>query len=230
MSGTESRLIASFGRRSGRKLKPAQAKLVKQLLPQLQITLPEQGYLVPEALFPHPVTSLQLEIGFGGGEHLAEQARRNPEAGFIGCEPFIDGVARLLGEIDRDRLTNIRLWSEDARLLLPSLPEGSVDRTYLLFPDPWPKARHHKRRIINQQTLGMLARCIRPGGELLLATDHADYATWMLEHLLASPDFQWMARVPEDFNQPPPGWVETRYQRKTTAQGRHPLFFLASRL
>ena len=168
---------------------------------------------------------VQLEIGFGGGEHLAEQAANNPDVLFLGCEPFIDGVAKLLCDVEEQGLKNVRILTDDARLLLQALPKSSLERAFILFPDPWPKERHHKRRIVNQDTLKMLARVLKPGCELRVATDHVDYATWILEQILAHPDFIWQPTSQKDWLEAPADWVQTRYEKKTRAEGRAPVYY-----
>ena len=204
--------LSSFGRNRGRSLRPYQQGLVDALLPKLQ---PDPAHLPAR---------VALEIGFGGGEHLLAQARHNADTLWIGCEPFINGVAKCLAGIDRDKLTNIRLFTHDARKLIGQLPDASIDSIFILFPDPWPKLRHNKRRLVNAQTLEMLHRIHKPGGRLLLATDHADYSVWMLELLLNNPHYRWTAEQMADWHIPPADWTETKYQRKTTAQGRAPVF------
>jgi tRNA (guanine-N7-)-methyltransferase len=160
-----------------------------------------------------------LEIGFGAGEHLAADARANPEIGLIGAEAYRDGIAALLRHIERDGLTNVRVFPDDARLLLERLTEGSLTRAVLLFPDPWPKRRHHKRRFVSRTTLDRLAFVLADEGELLFATDHDDYVRWTLEHVLAHPAFEWLARGPQDWRvRPYP--APTRYESKARARGR----------
>ena len=160
---------------------------------------------------------LWLEIGFGGGEHLAYQAERNPGVGIIGCEPYLNGIGEPLKQIETRKLKNIRLHGDDARPLIDALPDASLDRVFILYPDPWPKTRHHKRRIISTEFLTSLARVMKPGAELRLATDHADYATWMLERLLAHPDFKWTAKSCDDWLKPWPDYTPTRYEQKALA-------------
>lgn len=172
---------------------------------------------------------VRLEIGFGSGEHLAAQARANPNVGFIGCEPFINGVVKLLAVIETESLQNIRLFTDDARRLCAALAPESIAHIDILFPDPWPKSRHHKRRLLSHKTLAMLHRIQPAGGTLQLATDHRDYSAWMLEHLRDSKHYEWLAECAADFEQPPASWVQTRYQRKTSEQGREPVFLLAKR-
>ncbi len=208
----QKKFLSSFGRNRGRSLRPYQQGLVDALLPKLA---PEPQNLP---------TKVALEIGFGGGEHLLAQARHNPDTLWIGCEPFINGVAKCLAGIDKEKLQNIRLFTDDARKLVEAMPAESVDSIFILFPDPWPKLRHNKRRLVNAETLAMLHRIHKPGGRLLLATDHEDYSVWMLELLLANPHYRWTAQCAADFNTPPADWTETKYQRKTTAEGRAPVF------
>jgi len=180
---------------------------------------------VPEGPIDLPVLFPQLrtfafEVGFGGGEHVAAQARAHPERGFIACEPFVNGVAKLLGEIDAGGLSNIRVQMGDARDVLARLADRSLSAVYVLFPDPWPKLRHHKRRFIQRETVGQLARLLGPGGELRLATDHADYAVWALQHLMADQRFRWAAERASDWRVRSADWSATRYEQKAVAAGR----------
>ena len=188
------------------------------------VTLPPRGTLDPRSLFPASPASVWLEIGFGGGEHLAEQAERHPDIGFVGAEVFENGVARLVSEIARRELGNIRIFAEDARLLLDNLMPDSIGHVFILFPDPWPKRRHHKRRLVAPATLDRLAAIMRPGAELRLATDDPDYLAWMLEHVTAHPAFRWLARRPADWRERPADWPPTRYEEKARAAGRSPAF------
>lgn len=221
--------LRSFGRRRTKRLQGKRRNSLDALLPEYAIDPHAEAPLDTAALFASPVKEVWLEIGFGGGEHLAARAGAHPEVGFIGCEPFMDGVAKLLIRAEEEGLANLRVFPEDVRPLLERLPEASLARVFILFPDPWPKQRHHKRRLVNAALLNLLARVLRPGGSLLLATDHAGYAQWMLEHLLADERFEWTARKPEDFNNPPEGWVVTRYQEKAALEGRKPCFLLFER-
>ena len=207
--------LSSFGRNRGRSLRPYQQQLVDELLPTLtpNAATPKEGY-----------TKLALEIGFGGGEHLLAQAMHHADTLFIGCEPFINGVAKCLAGIDQQQLKNIRLFTRDARELIEQMPVECVDSIFILFPDPWPKVRHNKRRLLNAQTLHSLARIHKKGGRLLVATDHVDYSEWILELLLSNPDYEWTAKEQADWANPPADWTETKYQRKTTEQGREPMF------
>jgi tRNA (guanine-N7-)-methyltransferase len=218
-----------YGRRRGRPLREGQRHLAETLLPRLRIALPACGPLDPRALFPFPVRTVWLEIGFGGGEHLAAQAAGNPEIGFIGCEVFENGVARLTAAVARQGLVNVRVFAEDARLMLPSLPPASMGRVFILFPDPWPKQRHHKRRLIAPETLEHLAAILEDGGELRLATDDPGYLGWMLECVTGHAEFSWLARRPANWRDRPADWPPTRYEEKAVAAGRRPMFLRFAR-
>ena len=203
------------GRRQGRKLRAGRAALIETLLPQLTVALPEHGgALVPAALFPRPPRELWVEIGFGAGEHLAWQAAHHPDIGFIGCEPFINGMSTLLAAVERDGLDMVRVWPDDARPLLDRLPDGSVGRLFLLFADPWPKLRHHNRRFIQDDTVADLARLLKDGGELRIATDDAPLLDWSLERVRRNPAFAWTAEGPADWRERTADWPPTRYEEK----------------
>jgi tRNA (guanine-N7-)-methyltransferase len=218
------------GRRRGRRLPPHRQDLIADLLPRLRVAPPSAGGTLDLAsLFPQPPSQLWLEVGFGSGEHLAEQARRHPEIGFIGCEVFVNGVAALVGQVQRLRLANIRIFDDDARLLLATLPEASIDRAFLLFPDPWPKTRHAKRRFIGPANLATMAHILADAAEFRVATDDAGYVRWALQQLIGHPDFRWKATGPGDWRSPPDDWVETRYQRKAMAARRRPVFLCFQR-
>jgi tRNA (guanine-N7-)-methyltransferase len=218
-----------YGRRRGRKLRVGQQALKETLLPELSFALPETGELDPATLFPEQKREVWLEIGFGGGEHLAAQAAAHPEIGLIGSEVFENGIVKLLGEVSRRDLANVRLFADDARLLVARLPEACIGRAFILFPDPWPKQRHHKRRMVSAETLDALARAMRDGAELRLATDDVEYLRWMLERAPAHPDFAWLARRPEDWRLRPADWPQTRYEAKAIAAGRRPAFLRLAR-
>lgn len=219
------RLLPSYGRRRGRKLKASKEALIENLLPKIMVQVPEDGSrLDVSALFTKP-NPLWLEIGFGGGEHLAALAEAKPDINFIGCEPYINGAAHLLKAIDDKHLANIRLLQSDARPLLDALTDASVERMYVMFPDPWPKTRHNKRRLVAEPFLKQAARVLKPGFILRIATDHEDYAAWILEHLLACPDFRWTAQAASDWHRQFDGSVQTRYQAKALREGRNPAFF-----
>lgn len=216
---------AFFGRRSGKTLHANQQHLYATLLPELSIALPETGVLEPASLFPQPFGEHILEIGYGGGEHLARKAEENAQTGFIGCEVFTGGIGKLLEKIDLADLRNIRLFADDALKLLMSLPDASLDGAYLLYPDPWPKVRHHKRRFVSPTTLAELARVIRPGGFFRFATDIEDYANWTLAHVLRAPGFDWTAQAPGAWHESFAGWQATRYEQKARREGRLKSFY-----
>lgn len=218
-----------FGRRKGKQLRSVQEERIARLLPALR--LPDAAASSESdlrALFARPLDALWLEIGFGGGEHLSAQAAAHPGIGFIGVEPFVNGVAKLLAAIDAAGLDNIRISDEDASRLLPTLPAGSLDRVYLLFPDPWPKRRQRKRRFVSDENLSALARVMRPGAELRFATDIDDYAGWTLERVRRSPDFAWTAVRAADWR-PWPGWSGTRYEAKARLAGRPSVYLTFTR-
>lgn len=220
-----SRRYQLYGRRKAKPLRPHQRQLVADLLPSLQINLPPEGELQPQAIFTGAPTDVWLEIGFGGGEHLADLAAAQPGIGFIGAEPFLNGVAKLLLAIAERRLSNIRIFDADARLLLDHLSAASIARIYVLYPDPWPKRRHAKRRLLDSATLRQMHRVMKPGAELRLATDSPDYAAWALARLLRHGGFEWLAETARDWREPPSGWTVTRYEAKALGQGRTPFYF-----
>jgi len=222
---TDHPLIHSYGRRRGRRLRRGRTTLVDDLLPRLAVPLPaDSAELELQSLFPRPMTEIWLEIGFGAGEHLAHQAESHRDVGVIGGEPYINGIAGLLSRISDHGLDNVRLWPNDIRLLLPRFPTGSLSRVFILFPDPWPKVRHHKRRLVSASLLDELARLMPPGAELRLATDDPDYLTWMLERLTVHPQFEWQARRVGDWLSRPADSPPTRYEEKARAAGRVPVF------
>ncbi len=186
---------------------------MQELLPRLRFE--------PERIPDEP---LWLEIGFGGGEHLAWQAAAHPDVLLVGCEVYRNGIAGLLGQIERQKLANIRIWAEDARDLIDRLADRSVARVFLLFPDPWPKARHAERRFIGPANLASLARIMTPGAELRLATDDPTYLSWTLDHLPLHPAFRWLVEAPQDWRQRPLDWPATRYEQKALSQGRRPVY------
>ncbi|MGP1394066.1 MAG: tRNA (guanosine(46)-N7)-methyltransferase TrmB [Inquilinaceae bacterium] len=214
-----------YGRRRGRKLRPGRVDLLDRTLPALAVPLPEPpAMLDPADLFPKAPRAVWLEIGFGGGEHLAAQAERHPDVGIIGCEPFINGVASLLRDIDRRGLTNIRIHPGDARPVVDALPDAAIDRCFVLFPDPWPKVRHHKRRLINADSLTALARVLSDGAELRLASDDPGLVDWMLAETRRHGAFAWTAGGPQDWRRRPDDWPATRYEAKALAAGRTPAY------
>jgi len=209
-----------YGRRHGKKLRAGRQRLVDELLPSLYLK-PEPASIPTDltTLFKDPCSRVWLEIGFGAGEHLAAQAGNHPDVGIIGCEPFINGVASLLAHIDKAKLTNVRIYNDDARVLMDVLPAASLDRIFVLFADPWPKARHHRRRIMADANLARFARLLREGGELRFASDHMDYVSWTLERLQRHPQFDWQATSADDWRTPPRDWIETRYEAKAREKG-----------
>jgi tRNA (guanine-N7-)-methyltransferase len=221
-----------FGRRKGQRLRPGQAELFETLLPRLRLPtfLPDRL----EALFPHPVREVRLEIGFGGAEHLLAAASAEPDVGFIGCEPFENGMAKMLAAIAQGDVRNIRLWDEDAAPLLARLPGASLARIDLFYPDPWPKRRQRKRRFVSEVTLLQIARALRGGGVFRFASDIDDYVGWTLARLerqTKGPDaLSWSPRSAADWREPFAGWVRTRYEAKALAAGRTPSYILAAKV
>ena len=213
-----------YGRRKGKPLKAARQGLLESLLPHVRIERPE-GPLDPTTLFAFKPTALRLEIGFGSGEHLAAQAGENPNTGFIGSEVFLNGVASLLRYVGAANLANVRVFDADVRLLLPNLPDAAFERISLLFPDPWPKTRHAKRRFVSPEMLDECARLLADGGELRVASDHPVYQRWTLQHAAVHTNFQWATKGPEDWRTRPVDSVATRYEGKAIAAGRKPAFF-----
>ena len=213
-----------YGRRRGRPLRAAQRALFETLLPQLCFALPESGALDPRLLFDVAIREVWFEIGFGAGEHLAYQAAAHPDCGFIGSEVFEPGIAHLLTEVKDRPLANVRLFIDDARLVLAALAPQSLARAFILHPDPWPKERHKKRRIVSRETLDHLAVALRDGAELRIATDDPDYGEWIAERLAAHPDFAPILTAPR-----PTDWPPTRYELKAEAHGRKALLFRSRR-
>lgn len=217
-------LRAFFGRRSGKRLHRGQDALYREVLPELEIPAGDAS-VDPRALFPEASRHV-LEIGYGGGEHLARLAGEQPRTGFIGCEVFSGGIAKLLQAIDERELTNIRLFTDDALKLLLRLPDASLDEAFLLYPDPWPKTRHHKRRFVSPTTLAELARVLKPGARFNFATDIEDYANWTLAHIVRSPHFRFAPTRPGVWHEPWAGWQPTRYEEKARIEGRNISFYL----
>lgn len=217
-----------YGRRKGRPLRPAQRAALERLLPELELDL---GCLStdPKALFGEQADALWLEIGFGGGEHLAWQAERNPEVGIIGAEFYINGVASLMKQLEDSGARNVRVHEGDALDLLAALPAGCLDRVFILFPDPWPKTRHHKRRIVARPVLDRLAQLMKPGAELRIATDDPSYREWILERVTDHPWFDWTAAGPDDWRRRSADWPATRYEKKALRAGRKPVYLRLSR-
>jgi tRNA (guanine-N7-)-methyltransferase len=213
-----------FGRRKGKALRPAQREGLERLLPRLLIDIAEAPPDDLTRLFSVPVGPAFLEIGFGGGEHLLHEARRLPGTGFIGVEPFENGLAKAVSVIRRDGIRNVRLFDRDAVLLLDWLPPASLDRVDLLFPDPWPKRRHWKRRFVNRDNLDRLARCLKPGGVFRFASDVDDYVRWTVREAAQHDAFALGSESPEQFSSAWPDWPGTRYEAKAIAEGRQPAY------
>lgn len=212
------------GRRQGRKLRGGQRDLMERRLPALRVALPASGAPIdPRRWFGDPPPrAVWLEIGTGAGEHLTWQAARHPDVGFLAAEFFVNGIASLLGKVEAGNLANVRIFQDDGRVLLAGLPDRSLERIVALFPDPWRKRRHHKRRLVRRPTLDDMARVLRDGGELRLATDHGGYLAWMLRHATDHPAFRWLAEGPDDWRTRPDDWPRTRYEEKALAAGRRP--------
>jgi len=209
-----------FGRRKGHKLRAHQADLIEHLLPHLAVDIQRPAPSSLAELFGSPVESTRLEIGFGGGEHLAAEAQQLPQTGFIGCEPYVNGMAKILAQIEAHNVGNIRLFAGDAAELLAWLPPRSLERVDLIHPDPWPKRRHWKRRFVQDATVIAMARVLKPHGEFRFVSDIDDYCAWTLAHLLRSRDFRWMAERADDWRKPWDGYTMTRYGRKAEREGR----------
>jgi tRNA (guanine-N7-)-methyltransferase len=215
---------AFFGRRKGHALRPQRAQLFETLLPRLVIDLGTPAPTELAALFPTPVDNVRLEIGFGGGEHMIAQAEQHARTGFIGVEPFVNGMAKALAAISMKKLSNIRLHFEEATSLLEWLPTASLASVDLIYPDPWPKRRHWKRRFIQDESVAAIARILRPGGEFRFATDIPDYTAWTLKHVTQSPGFAWTAERADDWRRPWPDFSGTRYEAKAKREGRVPCY------
>ncbi len=221
---------AFFGRRKGHKLRPRQAGLFKTLLPRLALDLTRPAPAELTSLFAEPVTAVCLEIGFGGGEAMLAEAKAHPRLGFIGVEPFVNGMAKALARIEAESLQNIRLHFDDALSLIAWLPEASLARIDLIHPDPWPKRRHWKRRFIQDETVAQLARILRSGGEFRFVSDIADYAAWTLQRFMRCSNFEWLARCADDWRNPWPGFTGTRYHAKAARQQRPSCFLVFRRI
>ena len=224
------RFRAFFGRRKGHKLRPNQARLMRRLLPRLALDLTQPAPADLTTLFPIAVHDIQLEIGFGGGEYLAAQAQEQSQKGFIGVEPFVNGMAKALAAIESQALHNVRLHFDDAADLIAWLPEKSLARIDLIHPDPWPKRRHWKRRFVQDDMVARLARILRPGGEFRFVTDIADYAAWTLQRLTRSRDFEWTAECADDWRRPWPGFLQTRYNTKAAREDRTSCYLIFRRV
>jgi tRNA (guanine-N7-)-methyltransferase len=212
-----------YGRRRGKKLRAGQEALLETLLPRLLVEVPPEPLKIDLAALFGGERDVWLEVGFGAGEHLVWQAEHHPAVGLIGCEPYVNGVAKCLAQIERAGVSNVRLFTDDARLVMAALPAQSLGRAFVLFPDPWPKTRHHKRRFVQRSSLDVLALLLKPGAELRLATDDPSYLPWMVEHACRHPAFEWLAEGPADWRGRPADWPSTRYEQKMLA-GHKPVF------
>lgn len=223
-SMTQTPPLRSYGRRKSKPLSPRKERLFRELLPKLRLDLQEAPPNDLRELFPVPVREVWLEIGFGSGEHLLWQAEQNRDIGFFGCEPFINGIGSLLGAIEDRGLDTIRVHDGDAREVLAWLPARSVGRLFLLFPDPWPKKRQQKRRLVSPETVAAFARVLAPGGEFRFASDDSDYATHTLFAVVRSGAFAWLAERKADWQARPADWPGTRYERKAGGEGRKSIY------
>lgn len=235
-----------FGRRKGRTIRKAKSFLLDNFLPKVRIE-PTAGLFLPSCFTRPEIRRYALEIGFGDGAHLAALAQSRPDTGFIGVEVYKNGVANLLSlmtglkdgdaenlsqeiVLEKGRTDNIRIYDDDVRLLFASLPDACFDKIYLLFPDPWPKKKHADRRFVNPHNLTELARLLKKGGILQIATDHPVYKSWVLHTMAQNKDFIWTAKCSDDWRNPPADWFETKYQRKAVKEGRRPVFFEYQRI
>jgi tRNA (guanine-N7-)-methyltransferase len=224
-----------FGRRKAQKLKARKQGLVDSLLPRLVLDLSDKPPLELAQLFDQTentdrkIKTFRMEIGFGGGEHLAKEAKLNQDVGFVGIEPFINGMAKMLGEIEDHNLGNVRLYDEDAALAMDWLPAESFSRVDLLYPDPWPKKKQLKRRFVSQPNLDRIARILKPGGEFRFASDIENYVNWTLLHCSKHPLFNWTAKCADDWHQPWPNWHRTRYEAKAIRESRMPAYLIFNR-
>lgn len=211
---------AFFGRRKGKPLRERQAQHLETLLPELKVDLTTPAPADITTLYDFKPTRMRLEIGFGGGEHLIHRAQEQPETGFIGVEPFVNSMAKLIGRVEDTGAKNIRLYDDDATVLLDWLPAASVDQIDLLYPDPWPKKKHWKRRFVSRVNLDRFARVLKPGGLFCFASDIDTYVNWTLMHCGAHPAFVWTAENAVDWLTPFAGWPGTRYEAKAKREGR----------
>ena len=218
-----------YGRQRGKKLRPGQQAHIDVTLKRIAVPgafweeNPGRDPVDLEALFPGK-SQIWLEIGFGAGEHMFAQARTNPYVGVIGCEPFINGVAAFLAKMDRESIENVRVHAGDARELFDILPDASIDRLYLLYPDPWPKTRHHKRRFVSAENLTQIIRVLKPGALFRIATDIPDYVRHSLEAIAYRSELHWLAERPTDWREPWADWPSTRYEAKAMREGRTPCY------
>ena len=219
---------AIYGRSRGKALRAGQKRLLAEALPQFSIAL--ESLAEGRRAFARTPREMWLEIGFGAGEHLIEQAKANPDIGVVGCEPFLNGFVAALVGLRREYLSNVRLRRGDAQALIEAAPDAFFSRVFVLYPDPWPKRRHHKRRLIAQGVIDALARVMRQGAELRFATDIDDYAGWTLARFFNSPHFGWAATRAHDWRLPWPEWRPTRYEVKARSEGRGSVYLTFVRL
>jgi len=220
---------AFYGRRHGKTIRPLAADAHARLLPVIKLDLDQPAPDDLKTLFSVPVERVRLEIGFGGGEHLISEAAREPNTGFIGVEPFINGMSRFLQSLDAERKENIRVYDDDATRLLHWLPAGSIAEIDLLYPDPWQKKKHWKRRFVSPVNLDRFARVLGSGGLFRFASDIPHYVNWTLQHLHAHGEFDWLAGHADDWRQPYAGWQSTRYEAKALREGRTPAYLTFER-
>lgn len=223
MTGADAYIPQLYGRSKGHSLRSNHQRLMAELLPKVALPDPEAGPVDLAALFPR-AEAFELEVGFGGGEHLAWHAARNPKTGYIGAEPFVNGVAKLLALIESENLENVRLRHGDARPLIEALPSARFSRIFVLHPDPWPKKRHYKRRMISPWFFDEAARLLKSGGVLRVASDIADYVRWTLMHAQKAQGFEWTAERADDWRLRPDDWPQTRYEAKAIKEGRPPAY------
>lgn len=215
---------AFFGRRHGKTMRSGHANALAEQLPLHRIDLSLEAPGDIRSLFAGQVSTVWLEIGFGGGEHVLHEARRRPDVGFIGVEPFVNGMAKLMMALAADPLQNLRIHDDDATQLLDWLPPASIDGIDLLYPDPWPKKKHWKRRFVNETNLDRFARVLKPGSLFHFASDIDTYVNWTLVHCRAHPAFEWQARSAADWHTPYEAWPGTRYEAKALREGRRPAY------
>lgn len=219
-----------FGRRSGQTLRPNHARLVRDVLPGMRLPDDPGAMANPQNLFADPVREVWLEVGFGGGEHLAWQAGQHPDIGMIGAEPYINGVAKLLSQVESEGLTNVRIYDDDVRPRLGQFGPQTISRAFLLFPDPWPKTRHHKRRFVNQANLNQLHRILKPGAQFRVGSDIDGYIRHALREVQRHGGFEWTAEQPCDWRIRPDDWPQTRYEAKAEREGRTSSYLVFRRL
>ncbi|MGV8840064.1 MAG: tRNA (guanine(46)-N(7))-methyltransferase TrmB [Bauldia sp.] len=217
------------GRRKGRPLSPTRTALVADRSADLLLDLAKPSPADPRDLFPVPVREIRFEVGCGGGEHLIHEALAAPDVGFIGVEPFEEAFGKIVAGVDAAGLRNVRLFADDAALVFDWLPENSLARVDVLYPDPWPKRRHWKRRFVSDENLDRMARLLRPGGAFRCASDIPGYIDWTLQRVAPRTDFRWTAERADDWRKPWAGWPGTRYEGKALRAGRVPAYLVFER-